>query len=1130
MTVRRPAIRSIGSCCVSILLAGAFLFLVTMSVSAQLPTGTILGVVKDSSGAVVPGAAVTIQSSETGQTRKVVTDSSGAYRVPALPVGQYTIKVEQTGFKTETQTGLNLEVGQEAVLDFALQVGTAAQTVVVTGEGQQVNTTNSTLGSVVSEQTIADLPLNGRNYTDLTLLQPGITQHKNLTNSGGNQPGTLFSSNGAGFQSNSYMLDGASLVNTFAVSAASGTGNTLGVDGIREYKVVTNNIGAEYGMTMGAQTVLVSKNGTNNFHGDAFEFIRNDVLDAANYFDAPTAANNFERTPPFRRNNFGGALGGPVQKDKTFFFGAFEALRENIGQTIVTSTVPANCFVLVGNPCATSSGGVVKGGALQILPLFPKPNLPVGCTVPPALSCNVTYPFSEPVTENWGQGRVDHTFSANDTAFARYTFDDSFFNFGLGYQPFTQSEPTRSQFVTLSENHVFSPALLNTARFSFSRTAAHISSASDFAPFNFNLLPGQENPGIGTFQISGLTVSTQGGGFGPTSSLPTYATQNIFTWSDDLFYEKGKHSFKFGTLVNYYQIDIFNDNDNRGAFTSSSLAAFLGGTFSAVSAGISPTPSDAFRHLRNDTFGFYAQDDYKVLPNLTLNLGLRYEFATEILDRDGKNASGTPTCAFPCFQVGPLYNNPYLHNFGPRIGFAWDVFGNGKMSVRGGAALMYDIETLGESINGTVDKSAPFGSFITLGTTPFTVPISLAGAVNNAESNPTSGIDENLKAPKMYEYNLTVERQLPGNTALQISYVGSRGIHLLQSVDANPWPFTIQNGQPFWPAFPASGACVPPQCRVTNPTFGGFSVINSTGDSHYNALEVSVTRKVIGGLQFQSEYTYSKLIDDGDGAAPSQDTSTSNIAVTTLDQRLDRALASFDTRNNFRFNTIYNLPTSSSSNGFVKGALNGWWTAAILSAQSGYPFTPSISTNRSHSRTGAANPANLDRPDWAPGRNAFNATHGGSSGCTLGSGASAVVLPAGAPLGGPNLYFDPCAFILEPVGFEGNVGRNSVIGPGLLDLDYSLVKDTSVTRLGEAGKVEFRAEFFNILNHPNFAQPTRTVFSGTSTTACSITGCPVGTENPLTTAGTILSTASGTTAVQSSGNSRQIQFGLKVVF
>jgi hypothetical protein len=301
---------------------------------------------------------------------------------------------------------------------------------------------------------------------------------------------------------------------------------------------------------------------------------------------------------------------------------------------------------------------------------------------------------------------------------------------------------------------------------------------------------------------------------------------------------------------------------------------------------------------------------------------------------------------------------------------------------------------------------------------------------------------------------------------------------------------------------------------VANPSFGAFSVVNGTGDSIYHALEVSVLKRVSHGLQFQSEYTYAKLIDDAVGVAPSQSTATYYQPVSLLDTRLDRALASFDVRNNYRFNTIYNLPAFNPSNSFVKGLVNGWWTAVILSAENGYPLTPSVSTNRSQSRTGSSNPANIDRPNWAPGRNPYNATHGVSSGC--------VGVPAGTPLGTPTRYFDPCAFVLEPVGTEGNVGRDSLIGPGLLDLDYSLVKDTAVKWLGEAGKVEFRAEFFNILNHPNFAQPTgRTVFSGTLTDV---------TESPVNNAGLIQNTATGTTATQSSGNSRQIQFGLKIVF
>jgi hypothetical protein len=1144
-------------CCFAILLAAVLFLSVAMSLAAQLPTGTFLGVVKDASGAVVPGATVTVQSAETNQTRQAQTDSGGAYRIPALPVGHYSIRVEHGGFKTETQTGLNLEVGQEAVVDFALEVGTTEQSVQVTGEAQQVNTTNSTLGSVVSEQVIADLPLNGRNYNDLTLLQPGITQQKNLSNSGGKQPGTVYSSNGAGYQSNSYMLDGASLISLYAVSAASGTGNTLGVDGIREYKVVTNNLGAEYGMAMGAQTVLVSKSGTNNFHGDGFEFLRNSALDADNYFDTPQSSGTHadgspRRIPEFRRNNFGGSLGGPVQKNKTFFHAAYEGLRESIGQTIVSGTIPADCLpptaTQTNDPCATSSNKTVNNAVWQIVKLFPAPNLPAGCTTQTIASgitkaCQYTYPSTEPVTENWGQGRLDHTFSSSDSVFGRYTFDDSYFQFGLGYKPFIQSEPTRSQFTTLSENHIFSPTLLNTVRFSYSRTAAHINSPSDMPPFNFNILPGQVVPGMGTFQITGITTSTQGGGFGPTNTLPTYATQNIFTWSDDLFWEKGKHSFKFGTLINYYQQDIYNQNPARGAFTDSSLAQFLSGTLNTVQGDVVPAPQDAFRHFRFETFGFYVQDDYKVRPNLTLNLGLRYEFATVETDRDGRTNSSTPTCTYPCFQIGPLFKNPYLHNFGPRVGFAWDVFGNGKTSLRGGGGLLYDVATLAEEITGNVGTTPPFGGAINLGATPFaTIPIALGTANSLAENNPTAGLAYNLKAPKMYEWNLTAERQLPWSMALELSYVGSRGIHLLQSSDSNPWPFTLVNGQPFWPAYlPSTGGTgatptgpCSPVCRLVNPSFGAFGVTNGTGDSIYHALEVTVTKRLTRGFQFQSSYTYSKLIDDGDGVAPSQATATSNETISLLDERLDRGLASYDVRNNYRFNLIYNLPAINSSNRFVRGLANGWWTATILAAQDGYPLTPSVSTNRSRSRTASTTAStNLDRPDWAPGRNPYNATHGVSSGCTEGTAPNTVPIAAGTPLGTPNLYFDPCAFVLAPVGYEGNVGRNSVIGPGLLNLDYSLVKDTSVKWLGEAGKIQFRAELFNIMNHPNFGQPAgRTVFSGSLADGvnCPLTGCPANTENPTTLVGVIQSTANGTTAAQSAGNSRQIQFGMKIIF
>jgi hypothetical protein len=977
----------------------------------------------------------------------------------------------------------------------------------------------------------------------LTLLQPGITQNKMVTNAGGKQPGTLFSSNGAGFQSNSYTLDGANLISLYAVSAASGTGNTLGVDGIREYKVVTNNSSAEYGLTMGAQTVLVSKSGTNSFHGDGFEFLRNSVFDADNYFDSPATAGTHadgsqRRIPEFRRNNFGGALGGPIQKDKTFFHAAYEALRENIGQSISSPTIPSNCYTLVANPC---NGGknVTNPGTIKILQVWQVNSAPnTTCNFSANALCFAGYVSPEPITENWGQGRLDHTFSSSDTFFGRYTFDDSFYSYGLSYNPFRQIESTRSQFTTLSENHVFSSSLLNTVRFSYSRTAAHIDSPDNFAPYNFNLLAGQVIPGLGSIVITNLTPSTQGAGYGPTSSLPTWATQNIFTWSDDLFWVKGKHSLKFGTLMNYYQMDLYNQNPAKGQFSFSNLANFMSGTLNSIKSDIPPVPADAFRHYRFNTYGVYAQDDYKVNARLTVNLGLRYEFATVASDRDGLNSLSNPTCVYPCTSAqltGPLYKNPYLHNFGPRIGFAWDVFGNGKTSLRAGGALMYDVATLGEELNGLVNKGRPFGANLTINPSPaansFALVNQLNGAKSDPESNTQSGIAYNLKAPKMYQWNMTVEQQLPWTMALQISYVGARGIHLLEDSDVNPWPFTIQNGQPFWPAYvanntnPTTGACLTGfTCRVFNPSFGAMGTNQGIGDSYYNSLEVSVTKRLAHGFQFQSAYTYAKLIDTGDGAAPSQGTSTSDVPVSILAPTIDRSLGSFDVRNNYRFNMVYHLPTLSESNSFVNGLVNGWWSAVIFGAQNGYPFTPSINANRSRSMSGAKNPTDLDRPDWLPGRNAYNATHGVSSGCTG--------YAAGTPLGTPSLYFDPCAFTLEPIGYEGNVGRNSLIGPGYLGLDFSLVKDTKVKWLGEAGNIQFRAEVFNIINHPNFAQPSREVFDGATTvgTSCPISGCPAGTQAPQPGIGLITSTASGTASTAASGNSRQIQFGLKLAF
>lgn len=485
---------------------------VAMVAGAQLPTGTILGVVKDSSGAAVPGATMTAINVDTNATRTSTTEEDGSYRFDALPVGNYQVKAEKTGFGT-VQNTLTLTVAQQATVNFSLTVGAVSQTITATAEALLVNTTQSSLGGLVDSQRIVDLPLNGRNYNDLTLLQPGVTQLTSTNTGVLGQAGTLFSSNGAPTRSNSYLLDGANMSNYVGTSGGSAMGTTLGVDGILEYRVITNGIPAEYGGSMGSQMVMVSKSGTNMFHGSGFEFLRNSSLDARNFFDlSPSRLGH--RLPEFRRNNFGGSFGGPIQKDKTFFFATYEGLRQTLGLTNTTNVPAAGCHGNPTNPDAPGSiiwngTGTPPAGAANptsgCTQLGANPTGSLGANAPTAcpLGSNCTvltpiaapfmalyplpnlntsagpqygYTYPQPTTENYGQVRVDHAFNDKDSFFTRYTIDDSSqispFNFYVpnNINEVLQIVGSRNQFLTLSESHVFSAALLNTARFSFSRT------------------------------------------------------------------------------------------------------------------------------------------------------------------------------------------------------------------------------------------------------------------------------------------------------------------------------------------------------------------------------------------------------------------------------------------------------------------------------------------------------------------------------------------------------------------------------------------------------------------------------------------------------------------------------------
>jgi hypothetical protein len=1111
---------------------------------AQVAGATLSGTITDPSGSVVGQADLTIKNVATGVTTKVTTNSEGFYTASNLLPGEYSVTIAAPGFTTEERTGILLTVGAQQVFDLALHVaGASKEMIVVTAEVPAIQLTSSDIGAVVNATTVRELPLNGRSWTDLAQLQPGVNAIHTQpdfsagTDRGNRGFGQQLTISGARPQQNNYRLDGVSL-NDYANGApGSVLGGNLGVDAIQEFSVLTSNYSAEYGKTSGGVVNAITRTGTNQFHGSVYEFLRNSRLDSKNYFD-PAG-----KIPPFKRNQFGGAIGGPIIKDHTFFFADYEGIRQSKGISSLTN-VPSQavrnglvCSNPAGadpsNPCATTQLPVgpntdANGVDLNAKAYLTFYHLPNGAILGNGDTGEYTFSGQQIVNENFFTTRVDHKLSNSDSLFGTYMYDKTPYSSPDGLNNVEFTTLTSRQFLSVEETHVFSPGFANSVRIGGNHeNVANNQSLKAFNPdaARTDLGVGGQFAGRAASQvlISGVTDFTGGIGGSPTYFYHWNSAQLY----DDAFLTKGTHSLRFGVAVERMFLNLLADTDPNGIWSFGSLSefdpvthAFTQSTFlqnkpTKFQGGIASTLSP--RNLRQTLFGAYLQDDWRVRSNLTLNLGLRYEMSTVVSETAGKLANLRNITDATAHLGNPFFGNPTLKDFEPRFGFAWDPLRNGKTAVRGGIG-MFDVQPLPYQFPLLISQSVPFfsytvvknpdpGSFYNFGGENVTFP---------ANRLRTTYTDPNPKRNYVIQWNLNVQQQLAPSLAAMVAYVGSRGVHQPFRVDdANMVIPTKTSAGYVWPYVrdpndPNFGGPVDP----INPNFGSIRGLFYQGHSSYNALELQLVKRMSHGFQLQGTYTWSKSIDTSSASVAGDSFGNSISSLQWFDMKLSRGLSDFNVGRTLVVNGTWEVPTPKSMSGPAQWVLGGWELGLIFTASDGVPFTASWGTG--------SDPANTNSgDDWAfPNRL-------GGSGCSRLTNpgnpnhyikTECFAVPTAPNLAFWNQYCDPLPpSVGAPVAFplcynlRGNSGRNTLIGPGVSELDFSLFKNNYIKRISERFNVQFRAEIFNILNHVNFAPPstpTNTdIFDGS------------GSVN--TVAGQLTRTT--TTA-------REVQFAVKVIF
>ncbi len=1032
-------------------LALAIGILAVVQAFAQAGDRTVSGAITSPSGSRIATARLSIKSIANGDTKSVNVKGDGSYVIRNLLPGTYEITVSAPGF-ADAHTTVAISADGKPVVNLVMQPASSAEA----GRGQAGSSTMK--GDVTN---VRDLPLNGRSASDVAALEPGVATARTQTSGQAQRGfGTEMTISGGRPRQNDSRLDGISVNDYSNGPPGSALGVNLGVDAVEQFTVLKSNYPAQHGRSSGGIIGASTRSGTNEFHGSVYEFFRNSALDARNFFDT--------QKPPFHRNQFGVSLGGPIIKDRTFIFGDYEGLRSSLGVTQV-DTVPS-AAALAGN---LSTGQIrVDPTVLSFVKAFyPLPNGPLLGAGDTGI---FTFSGQQVTPENYFTAKVDHKVSEEDAVSGTYMFDT-----GTVRQPDELNDKrtgydSRRQMFTVNEVRTFNPHFISSFRFGINRVVAvtgltfpsgnpHASDGS------FATVPGKNAPGV---DVPGLTSFS--GGLGTPSNFNFHWTS--LQAYEDLSANRGKHSVKLGVALERIRDNMLAVSDAGGVFSFNLLSDFLTNVPFFLSAALPSAVTG--RGIRQTIFGAYIQDDWRWRPNLTVNLGLRYEMATVPTEVQGKLTTLRHITDAPPHLGDPLFSNPTLRNFEPRVGLSWDPFGNSKTAISAGFG-MFDVLPLPYLIQFNELFSTPFykgGSSTSLPAGSF--PSGAFAFVNSPDTFRQAYFDPNPHRNYVTQWNLTIQRELGKDLSVMAGYVGSRGVHQpfrVEDVDIVPPVLTSQGY--LWPSPAGSGTRL-------NQNAGRITAGFWSGDSYYHALEVQIKKKIARG-SLEGSYTWGKSIDTSSGSLVGDEYTNSISSPLFFNPRLNRGLSDFNVAQNLEINYTWELGTPKWASGMEAWALGGWQIGGVVEASTGAPFTPGIGGDALGVKS---TDPNIDVPNLIAG-----------------PGCSRPVNP-----GNPVTYIKTqCFAVPNPITLRGNLGRNTLIGPGLVNFDFSVFKNNYIKRISDRFNAQFRAEFFNVVNHTNFSPPLdhRNIFDSSGA--------------PIADAGLITSTQTP---------SRQVQFAVKLIW